>query len=388
LRESPELLCERALPIFADLVLGEVADGRRAGTDRVLPGADSSEIHLIGRVKAPLHNDGWLLGRLAQLIDAKVWAVDAAGTGRIGDRPWRGIDAEVGSFPRSGTHVVVGIDTDNLDWLDRAEPTRVIVFCSGVAPSACLDQLRRIARDGARNVELAFFSAAEAARFGSGHRVLVPPMEVPPPRQGSATLELPLAGNLGAPKAAAFRIGMVGQSRLAVMDAETGESMQSLRQCADALAIYDPGPLRFLFGGAGNVRCVPRTPAGLIPFLSGLHTLILRPRVWYYEDGMHEFFGARALGLPVLCPQNSRWAEYIEDRVDGLCYQSHEQLLRLLVELRSAPDWAHDVGAAARTRTLEALDAEELRRQYADLAGKAVSARVPVEKSTIRLERA
>jgi len=367
-------------------VLGATVDGRRAGTERDTPGAASSEIHLIGRVRAPLHNDGWLLRRLAQLIDGTLWAVDAAGVGHIGDRAWRGIDAGAGNLPRSGTHIMVGIDTENLDWLDRAAPARVIVFCSGVAPSACLDQLRRIARDGARNIELVFFSAAEAARFGSGHRVLVPPIEVPPPRRRS-TQELPLRGVEEGQEATAFRVGMVGQSCLAVGDAETAAALESLRQCADELAIYDPGPLRFLLRGARNVRCVPRTPGGLVPFLSGLDALVMRPHVWYYEDGMHEFFGARALGLPVLCPENSRWAEYVDDRVDGLRYRAHEDMLRLLAELRSATQWAHDIGTAARTRTLDALDAGELRRRYAGLAGGTVNERVPTAVAVNRAGR-
>ena len=190
-RESPELLCERALPIFADLVLGEPVGGRRAGTGLRAAGVSPGEVHLIGRVEAPLHNDGWLLRRLAQLIDARVWAIDAAGAGHIADRPWRGIDAAIGSYPRGGTQVIVGISAKDFTWLDHSGPSRVIVFCMGGAPSACLDQLRRVARDGARNVELVFFSATEAGRFGPGHHVLVPPVEVPLQQLAPAMPEVP-----------------------------------------------------------------------------------------------------------------------------------------------------------------------------------------------------
>ncbi len=234
------------------------------------------------------------------------------------------------------------------------------MFCSGVAPSACLDQLRRIAGDGRRAVELVFFSAAETARFGGGHRVIVPPVEIPTLPQSTADL-IPAARD-------AFRIGIVGQTCHAVLEPDAEDCTQ-LRHCCDELAIYDPGRFRFTHGDARNVIFVPRKPGALNSFLSGLDALVLQPRVWYYEGGMHEFFGARALGVPVLCPKASRWAEYIDDGVDGLCYESQDQLLRLLGELRTAPGRAEDMGAAARNRVLAELDPERMRRTYAEWIG-------------------
>jgi hypothetical protein len=369
-RESPELLCERALPIFADLVLGEPVGGRGTGTGPRAARTASGEVHLIGRVEAPMQNDGWLFRRLAQLIDARLWAIDAAGAGHVAERPWHGIDAAIGSYPRGGTQVIVGINASDFEWLDHSGPSRLIVFCMGGAPSARLDLLRRVARDGARNVELVFFSASEAGRFGLGHQVLVPPVEVPLPELAPAKPEVPAKGVWRIEKPAPFRIGMVGQSGLAVLDATPDDIAQALRNCVDELVVYDPGRLRFVFGDARNVRFVPRTLGGLHSFLSGLDALVMRPCVWYYEDGMQEFFSARALGLPVLCPETSRWAEYVEDGMDGLCFDSHEQLQRLVGELKVAPGWARDVGDAARTRTLALLEAGEMRRSYAEFFGR------------------
>jgi hypothetical protein len=82
-RESPELLCERALPLFADLALARSrrSAGGAVGVRAKEPGL--GEIHLIGRVHAPLSDDCWLLRRLARMIDARVWAVEAQGTGSM-----------------------------------------------------------------------------------------------------------------------------------------------------------------------------------------------------------------------------------------------------------------------------------------------------------------
>ena len=366
-RESPELLCERALPIFADLALVAAGKGARGADMHRLRARGSRDIHLIGRVHAPMHDDGWLFRRLSSMLDASLWATDAEGVGDIDGRPWRGLDATIGAYPRTGTHIVVGVDTENLAWLDHVESARVIVFCGGVAPSVSLDQLRHIARDGARPLELVFFSSAHAARFGAGHRVVTPPVEITTTGRAPSAPAPPARGVWRVEERARFRIGMVGQCCHAVLDDDAGEALQSLRQCADELAIYDPGRLRFVFGDVRNVKFVPRTQGGVQSFLSGLDALVLRPRIWYYEGGMHEFFAARALGLPVLCPKASHWAEYIEDRVDGLCYASHSQLLQLLGDLRTAPGWAAELGSAARTRALTTLDPGRLGREYAEL---------------------
>jgi len=366
-RENPERLCERALPILSDLLRG----GSPGPAARAVVGSANApgdaEIHLVGRLHAPLCDDGWLLQRLGQLIDARIWSLDARGTGSFANRKWFGIDADTGSFPRFGTHVIVGVDTENFDWLDRATPDRVIVFCSGVTPSICLDQLRRIARDGARTVELAFFSSAEAARFGAGHHVIVPPVALPPPPPPAAAQAPPPRGVWRIEERARWRLGIVGQTHQAVQDVEAGEGLQRLRHYADELAIYDAGRLRFEFGDQRNVRFFARTPDGLLPFLSRLDALVVRPRTWYHESGIQEFFTARALGVPILCPVTSRWAEYMQDGIDGLLYENDDRLLELVSDLRTAPGWAADIGAAARKCTAALLDPERLGRAYAQL---------------------
>ena len=47
-----------------------------------------------------------------------------------------------------------------------------------------------------------------------------------------------------------------------------------------------------------------------------------------------------AAGVPVLCPDNSIYAEYIEHGVDGLLYDSRDQALRLSGGAADAPERA------------------------------------------------
>src|SRR5205823_3614709 len=84
-RALPEELAEQALPILVDLALARVAarDGAASGSQSALSGAVA--VHLIGRVHAGDHDDGWLLRRLAEILDANtvtLWAADGDGTER------------------------------------------------------------------------------------------------------------------------------------------------------------------------------------------------------------------------------------------------------------------------------------------------------------------
>jgi glycosyltransferase involved in cell wall biosynthesis len=197
--------------------------------------------------------------------------------------------------------------------------------------------------------------------------VIVPPMEIPLRPLATPAEAPPPSGVWRIEEPTPWRLGIVGQSHHAVQDVEVGEGLKRLRHYTDELAVYDPGRLRFEFGDQRNVRFFVRAPNGLVPFLSRLDAFVVRPRTWYHESGMQEFFAARMLGLPVLCPAASRWAEYMEDGIDGLLYESDDRLLELVSDLRTAPGWAADLGAAALTRTVALLDPEKLGRAYAQL---------------------
>ena len=178
---QPEELAERALPILVDLALAPRA-GERGGASRTRTAATlRPAIHLIGRVHAEEHDDGLLLRSLADLLGADttaLWATDSNGTETMGARNVERIDRGLGAYPRGGTHVFAGVDFDCAAWIDLADADRVIVFCQSASPTRYLDQLRAIAHDGARPVELVFVSQRMAERFGHGHASLPPPVDL------------------------------------------------------------------------------------------------------------------------------------------------------------------------------------------------------------------
>jgi hypothetical protein len=353
-RPSVEL-CERALPILIDLLrrTGEPQRSTVTGS----PDATAA-VHLVRGAHGSDADPGWLARRLATLLapaDVHLWAVDnARDTGVVG-RNVRRIDAELGLFPRGGCHIFVGIDVDCAEWVRRAEAQRVVVICQPAPPADFLDQLRALAWDGARALELVFPSRAMAARFGTGHTVLPPPVALrdnpPALNRDKESARARLAG---------LRVGVVGRNWRGEAPVEEAQLLRQVVASAGTLALYDAGLLRFELGGEAAVSFHVRKNDGLEPFLETLDCLLICPDPWWREGEGRELFTAMASGIPVLCPAASIYAEYIADGVDGLLYRSPDQAAQQLVELRRAPTRVAALGSAARAKVAQLVDTAAL----------------------------
>jgi hypothetical protein len=368
---SHDELCERALPLLADLVIapdGEPSLRRSASWSGMH--AAPATVHLIGRVDALAEDDGWLLTRLTQLLEGLnvvVWAADAAPAIPVSDNARvRRLDPDVGAYPREGIQVFVGLNADDDNtWSSRSQAGRVIVFCVGASPSLYLDQLRSIACDGSRRIELVFPSAVMATRFGRGHAVLPPPLEplavapaTPPQRQRPYSkwiIEDPPA----------WPVGVVGQNGRVVAEPSDVDFLRGIAARTGRLDVYDPGRLRYALGGDRLVHFHPRREAGFLAVLASVRCLLYRlPEHWWFEGSGRELFDAMSVGLPVLCPRASLYAEYIRDGIDGLLYDTYDEAYRYLTELRTAPMLAAEIGAAARETASRLFDQRSLERSY------------------------
>lgn len=368
-RGVPEQLAEPALPILVDLALRPCAAKRSA---EAAPSArvEPASVHLIGRVHAGDHDDSWLLRRLADILapDCTVWAADGNGTDGIGAHEAKRVDADIGAVPRGGTHVFVGVEFDCAAWIDRANADRVVVFCQSTAPTRYLDQLREIARDGARPVDLVFPSQAMAERFGRGHTVLPPPLdlgigELPPEL-------LPYEERL-MEMSPVWPIGIVGQNQQSVCEPFDGDFINDLASITGRLHVYDPGRIRYLLGGSPVARFFARRAGGFEPFLAGLACFVHRTPTWWQDTIGRELYGAMAYGVPVLCPRHSIHAERIEHGVDGFLYGSSAEARQLLSDLRQTPATAVAIGRAGRNKVRALLDGEVQKRNYREFLAAA-----------------
>jgi len=377
-RGVPERLAEPALPILAELALGPCATSRSEGASRVwTASAPPASIHLIGRAHGGDHDDSWLLRRLAHVLglDCTVWAADGKGTDEYGARLPKLLDAASGAIPRGGTHVFVGVEFDCAGWIDRADAERVIVFCQPAAPTRYIDQLREIARHGGRPVELVFLSQAMADRFGQGHTVLPPLIDL-----GLAG-ELPAYEERLAEMSPAWPLGIVGQNQQSVCEPSDGDFINGLASIASRLHVYDPGRIRYSLGGSPKVRFFEKRPSGYDLFLTHLACFVHRAQTWWQDTVGRELYGAMALGVPVLCPQHSIHAERIEHGVDGLVYRSSAEALELLSDLRQSPATAAAMGRAGREKMRALLDAVRQERSYREFLVGSGQPRAAVERT-------
>ncbi|HEX6138365.1 MAG TPA: SEC-C metal-binding domain-containing protein [Casimicrobiaceae bacterium] len=365
-RRGIELVCEHALPLLFETL-------RMAGQGRVetaRPGDRAAPLHVVGPALDVVGHATWLARRLRRLLgalDPQAWnaADDGAERGAWRSLASHRIDAPTGRHPRGGHVVLAGVECDTDAWL-RDPIDRVLVFASPASPSTCLERLRRIAADGGRSLTLVFDSHARARRFGPQPHVLPPPIDI---AEFAA-----VAGNGRARDARTLRVATLGQDRRRVVVADDHEHLRTVAEHAGRLAILDPGPLRYLLGPARPVVCVPRDGQSLAAFLGDNDLYLHRVQPWWSEEP-RTLFGAMLLGVPVLCPRGSIYAEYIDDGVDGWLYEDEAAAAAVVDSLRDDRRGVAAAGAAARAKALRLFEPNALASAYAELVSRWASAR-------------
>ena len=362
-RSVQDAWCEKALPMLFDLPAspGTPADG--AGR---APNADAGDatIHLIGVDDGSDADDAWMLRRLAVLLAPLrpvVWAA-RGGNPAVPEGPSITIpDAGAGRIPCGGKQVFAGVDADCSVWLARSLPRRAFVFPQSASPARLLRTLREIAAAGARPPELIAESRTKAQRFGAGHVVLPPPIDL-----GAVAAKHPRAS-----RSESFVIGNVVQDRRIVESVPSGSLLECVAARGCELRLYDPGRARYLLGPARNVQCVSRREATLAEFLAPLSCYLHRSETWWKEGSGRELFGAMAMGIPVVCPRASIYAEYLDHDVDGMLYHDGAGALEALAILRDDPGRAAAIGTAARETARRLFDPGTLAAAYRRAIGGA-----------------
>ena len=358
-RATEDQLSERALPVLCDLIRESGSLGAPAAALHA-----TGALHLIGRMHGEDEDDVWLLRRLREVLATQaptVWAGDGDAF-RPADGRTEIIDAPGGRYPRGGTQVFVGLGHEFGSWIGRSRPDRLIVVCGSGRPSRWITQLRTLTMDGTRRLELAFVSPAYAERFGDGHPIVPLPLELP---VASRTLDAPREmGVWSIDERRPWSVGMIGGINDAIDEPKDHLRIGEIAAYAGRMAIYDPGRLRFQLGANDDIRFVSRSSGGLVAFVAGVDCLYFRAQPWWDEGMGREVMTAMALAKPVLCPRRSMHAWQIVDGVDGLLYDTHDQALTLVQNLARAPQWAQQLGEAAREKSRQRIDAAQLDASY------------------------
>jgi glycosyltransferase involved in cell wall biosynthesis len=229
----------------------------------------------------------------------------------------------------------------------------------------------------AGRIELAFVSRARAERFGPGYTLI--PLPVEPVAAPMALASKPReAGVWSISEPHPWSIGIVGQVSGSVVEPTDSKLIAEIATQANVLTIYDPGRYRFLLGATASIRFVSRSNGGLAAFIASVDCLYCRPQQWWDEGTGREVLIAMALGKPVVCPRSSMHAWLIEDRVDGLLYETQAESLGMLHDLHRAPLWAAKLGEAARSKARSLIDAAMLEESYRSITP---AARISADKA-------
>jgi glycosyltransferase involved in cell wall biosynthesis len=78
------------------------------------------------------------------------------------------------------------------------------------------------------------------------------------------------------------------------------------------------------------------------------------------------FFGAMAVGVPVLCHRQSIYAEYVDDGVDGWLHDDDASALAVIDMLRADRPRISGAGRAARAKAQRMFEPRALAGAYVD----------------------
>jgi glycosyltransferase involved in cell wall biosynthesis len=110
---------------------------------------------------------------------------------------------------------------------------------------------------------------------------------------------------------------------------------------------------------------VPAGSRRTVDFLHKLDCFYYRTSDRWLEAFGRVVFEAMACGLPVVCGQRGGYADYIAHGVNGFLFDTTEQAIGLIRQLRSDPALRARVGDAARQTVEELYGGDAWRRKLA-----------------------
>jgi len=354
-RSGVEILAEHALPLLCARIAGERFALPSKADDAPQP------LHVVGVAGEATRDAVWVSRRIGELLSG------LQPTAWHGDDPdaataWQGfddrmIDPAAGRQPVGGDVVLASLECETDSWL--GEPLRrVLVFVQAMSPSWCLERLRRIAADGTRPVALVFTSRAMASRFGLVDYVVPPPIDL---------AEFVQAADADRARSSILRVAAVGQDGRRVIVAPDAGLLQAAAEQAGELRLFDPGPLRYSLGSLPAVRCFSRREIDIGGMLRGADVYLHRALPWWAEDSGRALFGAMAQGIPVLCPRESSYAEYVDDGVDGFIYADGASALVAIEKLHADRARLCAMAEAARAKAKRLFEPRALANAYASV---------------------
>jgi glycosyltransferase involved in cell wall biosynthesis len=264
-------------------------------------------------------------------------------------RPW------LGSMPVGGTFLFVGAYFRVGHWFRLAMPQRIVLIYNTHQPDRLEKHLRRLKAWHRAPVEVVYTSPAlRRMSRGPAGPVIESPIDIvrfaPAQQDRAASRE--------------FTVGRLSRDVDTKHHAEDPAVYGTLAQAGVRLRIMGGTCLE---GRVSNVVVPALLPAGLegpLDFLQGLDCFYYRTSDSWLEAYGRVVFEAMACGLPVVCGRRGGYADYIAHGINGFLFDTTEQAVRIILELRGDPELRRRIGEAARKSVEQLYRGDAWRRKW------------------------
>src|SRR5215218_7093721 len=326
----------------------------------------SNEIHLINPLSNAAGGTDWRT--LALFDDLKrvggkvcLWSEYTSDPVFSQRYPVKRIVPERFEFPKSGTFVFVGAFFPVGPWIRYTDPRRVVLIYNTWHPRELRRKLRQLSNRGRRKVEVVYASELTKRTAGDYPGFVEPSLIdlerfVPAPSKSRSSHSA----------STDFTVGRLSRANPKKHHSDDPRLYRRLVEEGCRVRIMGPSPsLKEELGGIEAVTLLPMFAEEAHLFLQGLDCFFYRTSEGWSEPSGRVVTEAMACGLAVVCHESGGYAEIIEHGRNGFLFETQQEALEILLELKEDPALRERVGKEAR-RTAEELFSDAVRSEIVE----------------------
>ncbi len=263
-------------------------------------------------------------------------------------------------FPETGTFVIVSPQSLG-PWVYYTYPRRVILVhnSSNITPRKFRQRLRKLSNKDRRQVEVVYASEL-TKRWVGNHPGLVEPSLI------DIDTFVPSASKPSDSASAGFTVGRLSSNLPHKHHPDDSALYWQLIDHGCRVRIMGATPtLEAELGGLESVTLLPPFAQEAHLFLQDLDCFFYRTSETYLEAWGRVVTEAMACGLPVVCHNRGGYTEVIEHGRNGFLFDTQQEALEILLELKGDRELRELMGKAAR-QTAERLFSSAARSEIVE----------------------